>query len=1236
MRTAFWGIPVLVVLCSVLTAQEFRSTISGHVLDSSGGAIANAKVEAANVATNEATSATTDASGAYAIPLLRPGLYKVTATASGFKTFVRDNVDVEAAKTLGIDITLEVGAISERVEVTAEAIALETQTATRSGIVTEKQVADMPLNARNPFMLGVMMAGVNFNGAAIWQRPFDNGAIAQWSINGGRDSSSEYLLDGASNNGQMGSNNIAYVPIVDAVQEFNVMANIYNAEYGHTGSGIMNVVLKSGTNSHHGSAYEFMRRSPLDANTFQNNAIPASATNPTGGAPRPAHYLDQYGFELEGPIFIPKILPKSSPVKLFYMGAFEPYREGTPNPLIVSWPMPEMRTGDFSKLTNAVGQSIAIYDPSTATYDAAGNTVTPRQPFPGNVIPQTRINPIAAAVTKYMPLPNQATAAGCRYATCDTYFPAYFDKDKFYSLILKFDWNFGSKHRAFFRHVSNDRTEDRAINGIDNKPGTDGQQPFQRINDGYVADWIGTVSPTFVLNARASYNRFIEKGYGAANAGFDMTSLGISPSLISQLPNQDKIYFGTWNFENYNPLGRSQSNNYTNTYQLMASATKVQGSHTLKAGVDIRQINYEIQNTGNILFYTARSAWTQNAWTSANSNTGDGYASFLLGITGGETDNFSSSNYPLFPWWKQMYYAMYFTDDWKISRKLTLNLGVRYDLLTPQYEKWNRENGPFDPTAASPIAAAVAANVKNLTGIPASLQPVYDSLANLKGGLTFAGVGGLGHIPWSTYHGGVQPRVGLAYQFNDRLVLRSGFGMYMSDPTNDYQRTSGFSTSTTAVSSLDGGRTPIPNTLSNPYPTGILSPTGASLGAATFVGQNPSWFDNGFIVPSVWQFSFGFQFAVSKNSTLDVSYVGSRSYNLNMNAQYNIPSLQVRKQCNLLEGGLPATCNANVPNPFKGIAAFNGTSYYSANTISYYNLLRPFPQFSGDLTQYGRNDSSIKYNSLQINYNLRIRGGLSLLANYTLSKQIEEWGFNDRWTNTYQQGPYYLDRPQILKITPMYELPLGKGRKFLTNAHGVVDRLVSGWEVTGFALDPFSGYPATLPGSGTNGANAMILKDPRTPGGGFTGSTNYKGYIVRYWNPCVLRQYDDGSISPTPASLALGCGTDFSNNWGNYAWLETASYAPRYTPYRSGNIRVHHALQLDVSLIKRTKITERTSAEIRFEAFNFLNHNYFGRDNVPSANEDPNSSNFGAVIPSQVSTQNILPRQIQVGFKFHW
>ena len=326
--------------------------------------------------------------------------------------------------------------------------------------------------------------------------------------------------------------------------------------------------------------------------------------------------------------------------------------------------------------------------------------------------------------------------------TCSS--PDYFDKDKFYNLILKFDWNIGSKDRMYFRHASNDRTENRAGNGIDNAPGTDGQQPFQRINDAYVGDWVRTITPTAVVNVRGSFNRFIEKGYGAANTGFDLAGeFGIPKSVIASLPYQDKIYFGRWNLYSgasgttsmYSSLGRSQSNNYSNTYELQGSLTKVAGSHTLKAGIDLRQINYEQQNTGDILSYSGYSTWTQNAFSSADSNTGDAYASFLLGGVSG------SSNYPLFPWWKQMYIAPYVNDDWKVTRKLSLNLGLRLDLNQPAYEKWNRMNGPFDPNAASPVKIdAATASALAAAGVPANQ---IANLQNLKGSVTFAGVNGL-------------------------------------------------------------------------------------------------------------------------------------------------------------------------------------------------------------------------------------------------------------------------------------------------------------------------------------------------------------------------------------------------------------------------------------------------------------------------------------------------------------
>jgi len=656
---------------------------------------------------------------------------------------------------------------------------------------------------------------------------------------------------------------------------------------------------------------------------------------------------------------------------------------------------------------------------------------------------------------------------------------------------------------------------------------------------------------------------------------------------------------------------------------LQGSVTKVINSHTIKMGADVRQINYLLQNTGDILSYSGNTTWTQSSNNLAQSPSftnpgtngrdgaveGDGYASFLLGAVSG------SSNYPLFPWWRQPYAAFYFHDDWKVTRKLTLNLGLRYDITPFAHEKWNRQNGPFDPNVKSAIAVpASALTALRNANVP---QAQIDTLANLKGSLTFAGQNGVASTPASWKKANFGPRAGFAYNMRERLVMRGGAGLYISNPNNDTFQTAGFSTSTNIVNSNDSGRTLIPNVLSNPYPTGIALPTGSSLGTTTFAGRNNSWFDSNAVVPKAWSYSLGFQFQTTKSSTLEVTYVGTYSYDQTMQKDYNLPGADFVKQCNVMTGGSPNYCNQTVPNPFIGVAAFLGQSYYTSTTISRGALSRPFPQFNGNLTQLGRNDSHIRYDSLQFNYNVRYRGGLTLLANYTLSKQIETWGFNDPYNNVYQKGLYFLDRPHVLKITPVWMLPFGRGRKFGTNAGRVTNAFISGWSWNATFTDPLKGFPSDLP-------NAIQVKNPLTPvkdASGkfvmdaqnkplFTGETDWKAYQVRMWNPCVLRQNDDGSLVASDASKTLGCGNVDS---GNYAWIQPAGLGGglpgiRYTPSRSGQIRRHHAFYLDSSLLKDTRINERVHFQLGFEAFNLFNHNYFGRD---QASQDLASSNFG-------------------------
>jgi hypothetical protein len=1211
---------LLCLLAYLAPAQEFRASISGHVLDGTGAAVPQAKVQATNVDTKEVSNANTDNSGSYTIPLLRPGQYKVTVVATGFKQYVLDNVTLQIGQAAGIDATLTLGDMTQSIEVNSTQAMLETENANRAGLIDSRSVAELPLNSgRNPFMLGLTASGVTFRGASIWQRPFDNGAIAQWIVNGSYQSNNEFLLDGAPNNAQMGANNIAYVPIVETVQEFTMMQNTYDSEYGHSMGGILNTVMKSGGSQFHGAAWEFLRRTPLDANTFQNLST---------GIPRTTHYLDDYGFQVQGPIYVPKLLKKDGYIKLFYMGAYQGYREGTPDPVLVSYPQPEMRTGDFSKLVNGTGVPIPIYDPLTAKYDpVTGNVITQRQQFPGNIIPASRIDPVALAVTKYMPMPN-ITTPGQTYARQDFTLPGLFDADKYYNLTMRFYWNIGSRNRVFISEASNDRTENRPTNGIIGVA-ENGQQPFQRINDRYVIDWTSTITPTTVVDIRIANNRFIEKGTGAANTGFDLTSLGLPTSLVSQLPQPQ--YFGLWQESGYTDLGRYASVNITNYYGLEANVTKVINKHTLKAGLDLRRNQYLVDDTGNILQIGSGTTFTRYSYDGSNNPQGqaggDGYASFLLGYP-----DAGSSNYPAYPFYRQWYAGLYFKDDWKVNPRLTINYGLRFDINAPPDEKYNRLNGAFDPNVASPLASMVTANIaKGLSApIPAQFASLYSNLANLKGSMTFAGVNGTptkaAKTDWSTY----QPRIGFAYRISDKLVARGGYGMFVPNPTNDWLISNGFSTSTTMVTTNDGNRTPVGGVLENPYPNGITRPPGSSLGALTFAGKGFNWTQPDVRLARSHQFSFGLEFQTTKSSTLEASYVGNRVSHTQSNYPWDLVPSSFYNSCSPIYGATTpagfaspaAYCNQTLPNPFQGLAPFVGTSMYTSNTISLNQLMRPFPQFTGG-TEYGLSQGHVWYNSLQVNYNVRMRNGLTLLANYTLSKQNEKWGYLNYYQDPiqYQEGLYYADRPQFIKLTVVYQLPFGKGQKFLSGAHGLPGRLVSGWEVNSFITDAPSGEPANLP----NGV--LPLKDPKI------SDVHWGANTVHLWNNCVLTEGDNGVVTPTSTSLGLGCSaTDFSN----YDWLILPpNYRPNQTnSFRSPNIRVQGTYTADASVTKITQITERVKFQFRAEAFNVFNHYNYMLGNVDNG---ATSVTFGAITPNTLSTQaSTNPRSIQLGFKAIW
>jgi Carboxypeptidase regulatory-like domain len=1177
--------------------QEFRATITGHVADSSGGVIPQCIVQVTNTATNEVAVAKTDRQGTYTLPLLTPGTYRLTAEAAGFKKYIRENIVLNVGDVSGVDIAMEVGQTSESITVTAETPALETENADHGLVVDQKRVTELPLNARNPFMLSILSAGVNFNGNQIYQRPFDNGAIADWSVNGGLDRKNEFLLDGAPNNAQAGGNNIAYVPPVDAVQEFKIQTNSYDAQYGKSAGGIVNVSLKSGSNDFHGTLYEFMRRNAFDANSFQNNAA---------GKPKAGHFLDQYGGSVGGPIWIPKLYNGRN--KSFFFFNYEGYREGTPTPLTLSVPQPEMLTGDFSKLTDASGRRITIYNPFGAVINPNG-TVT-RQPFVGNIIPSTLLNPIAQKILRAFPAPN-TTTPGSAYGVNDLFIAGgtNLDKDDFYNFVAKFDQNFGEKHHVFFRAASNDRTELRNTNGVLG-PGWQGPGPLKRLNDAYALDWTGSLRPTLVANARFSVARYVEGSRGDPDIGNAIQTLGFPASLTSQLPVPNN--FGQYNFTGFTGLGTNSNFNFTNTVAFASSVNKVAGAHSLKAGVDLRWIQYNVQNQGNTFNLTSNASWTQSQYNRSDALSGNSFASFLLGLpSSGSVDN---NTYPSY---LDRYFATYLHDDFKVSRKLTLNLGFRWDFIPSAKERYNRLTDGFDPNAINPVNAQIN-------------RSLFPNLPTVRGGLLF--------VPPGQTNGkldltGLQPRFGLAYEITDKIVFRGGWGRYMINPNNDNLRSEGFNITSPLVASTDGGRTPVPNLLNDPFPSGILQPPGSQAGLLTQVGQGFSFFDPTFKTPYAELFSAGFQFQLPLQSRLEVSYVGNRAYKLQTARQYNEPDLGLRQQCNILESGNPLYCDQLLPNPFFGLPQFAGTGLGTDASTSRFNLSRPFPEF-GQVNQRGRNDGKLWYNALQITYGIRAKAGLNVTFAYTYSKAIEQGGFdadnttdgnsnglngnssnqafNDIQRFVPERSLASYDRPNVFKISTVYELPFGRGKTFLAGSGRLVNALVGGWQHT-MIFQYSSGRPWNSPDTVMYVRNAEIPIDWNAP-------------VIQAVRPCVAQLNDNGSTTLEPYSQSVpGC------NLTNYNFLVLPRYAPRVTPFRDAHIRLDAEPQFDMSVSKSTRLTEKVSFQFRAEAFNVFNRFWMP---LQQFTNDPLNAQFGQIIKGSAAQGNAnFPRQIQLGFK---
>lgn len=1137
-RLACLLIILLDVVASGLFAQEFRATILGVVTDSTGAVVPNASVTVANLETGVASQTATSTEGTYQAPLLIPGSYSVKVEGAGFKSVTRSPVELRVGDRTRIDVVLEVGSVTENITVAATTPLLDVASSNRGQVIQNRVVIDLPYNAHNPLTMIGLAQGVQSTGSQQYFRAFDNGAINMYSINGGRNGVNEYQLDGAPNNAILTNQterlNVGFTPPVEAVREMKIMTSTYDAQYGRTGGGIITMEVKSGTNLFHGAASGYFRRPWLEANTFANNAARVQKAQRT---------VNQYGFVVDGPVRIPKLYNGRD--RTFFMFAYEKYYEKLPQAVVGSVATELQRKGDFSKTLTASGAPFIIYDPVTTrpnpAYDPAravslSNLQYVRTPFAGNQVPQARFSPIAVNVLKDIPLPNQA---GDSRSGLNNWFADAFTENDYPSYVARVDHNFTDRIKSYGRWYHALRDGTRTDYWAWNTPAARYVYGKYRMN-GLVFDTVDTLTPTTVLDVRASFSRFyVSSTYFPQ----DLTALGFPASLVGQLQTPD--LYPIFTFQNYLQASSSPWHlTPTDTYALQGSVLKIVGAHSIKAGAEVRLTRFgDVVRDNSAGVYNFDSTWTSSNPQVADATGGNAIASFLLGAISSGSANINAA--PYISWLAPTFYVQ---DDWQVNRKLTVNLGLRWDYEAPATERYNRQNRGFDASAASPIS---------VPGL------------NLKGGLLFTGVGGQARGAFVSDRNNWQPRIGLAYKLTAThpLVFRAGVGKYYL-PTSDIGTLVGFSQTTTIQTSTSAF---LPfNTLNNPYPSGLTQPSGASQGLATSLGSSLTFTDPSRVIPSVWQFSAGFQYELKPGLLAEASYVGSRSTDLQGSRSLNYLTAE-----QLALG--TAQLNAQVSNPFYGVLPAN-TTLGAQKTLQRRQLLTQFPQYSG-LTANLRNQGEQWYNSLQAKLERRFQKGYTLLASYTFSKTMQAISYLNAQDAAPARQLTTFDTPHRLVLSGLLEFPFGKGKPWLSQ--GPAAWIAGGWQV-GASLVMQSGTPMPMP------SGWMLLGDP-----------------------------------------ALESGQSMSRwfNTSKELWVAQTPDTLRTAPFVISSVRGYVAPQVNANLIRDFRLGERRKLQFKLSAYNATNTPIFGFPNT-----SPTSPLFGQIQPTQTNLPRSLELGFRYAF----
>ena len=1066
---------LLIAATCALFAQTDRGNIEGTVKDPNGSVVPAAKVQVVNIETNSKLDFETDEYGHYLAASLPVATYRLIVQKEGFRTVVREPILVSAQSNLAVEFMLQLGSLTETVTVTGESPLLDVSATSSPSNLTAKFIDDLPMiifgEKRNiTDNLRFLPGNTSSNGS------LGSGEAAEsWSgrVNSAVQGATEIFIDGAPSS-EFSTRRGAVLengPVVESVSEYTVVANAFNAEYGGFGSWFTTVTMKSGTNTVHGKVFDYFGNDKLNARSFFQGPVKQKLRQNEGG------------FQAGGPVYIPKIYDGRNRTFLFFSQGLYYARLGGAGGL-QTVPRNDFKTGNFSNFVDATGAQIPIFDPQSTTPDGNGSFV--RTQFPGNVIPQSRISPVSAKIVSLLPNPDLSSQTNNWYNRTGAY--PYFNT---FTSLAKLDHSVSTKQKIALtyqnewrpRLINSNGWGDFAnvVSGLPSEP--DVLEGFQlqtvtsqtwRLNHDYI------FSPRLLNHFTVGVDRYVNPYTNTSvGLGWDK-ALGIT-GLPQDLGAFPQISFGGGTGS---PLTMGLTSNGLGAqtrYSINEGVTLTRGRHTMKFGF----YHWRYENNSRNQSSTAGSFSFNNQQTSQPDSSkltswGSSFASFLLGeVNNANTTLQSTTGY------RSYAYSLYAQDDWRVTSKLTLSYGLRWDNAPPLHEVHNQLSS-FSPTAMNPV------------GIPGAL---------VFGGSGTGRIGGQFYKPWRL---GFAPRLGLAYGLNAKTILRASSGIYYSDQSVGGTYTAGF----TASPSFSGTNsfTSAYNWTTGSFPQNFNRPP--QLIPDFQNNQSITWsLGDSMRLPQIMSWTIGIQRELARDLALDVSYIGSHSTHLAQSTTFNYVDKKYLSLGNLLlqTAGSAAAAAANVPVPFAGFTS------YSRNTVA--QALMPYPQYTG----VSATDpvGNARFNSLQVKLTKRYSNGITLLAFWTWMKDMTTSGSNQYTPN--KPETYSGDSPpHTFVVNASYDLPFGPQKRFLHSKNPVVVGVLGGWNLAGYAR-----YTSGSPYGFSGGSNLSILgyggkTANYVPGVAIFGTTNPRDFdpaVSRYFAPVgafvTPPLYEFGNTAPT-------------------------------------------------------------------------------------------------------------------------